>query len=143
MGNSNCKECTSSVFQDEEEEENWFEWMEATEDQNNKLQLVSPKTEVLAVQPELFRVDVHDKFRSLPSRGKSSFTFVTERRNLGRVTLPSADDEGVIASKISEYGENNNLAKTTSVGCTITGDVSTALRITHTILIDCFPAGCL
>ena len=42
MGNSKCKQSHSSVFENEEEEETWFEWMESTNERNQTS--VTPRT---------------------------------------------------------------------------------------------------
>ena len=62
MGN---KQGTTSVFRDEEDEETWFEWMETTGHRKNQKQLtISPKTEILPVQPTTFQADAINRTRN-------------------------------------------------------------------------------
>lgn len=58
MGNSNNKQSTSSVFENEEEAESWFEWMESRKTEINNQNNISPKTGPWPLfQPLAFQAD--------------------------------------------------------------------------------------
>lgn len=101
MGN---KQCTTSVFQDEEEEETWFEWMETTGDRRNQKQLsISPRTELLPVQPANFQPDV--TYRSENKKHKVS----SEDETLKGLHL--ARSKHASHSFRGDLKENNNLPR--------------------------------
>ena len=106
MGN---KQSTTSVFQDEEEEETWFEWMETTGDRRNQKQLsISPKTELLTVQPATFQTDVTNKSRNTKRKIPS------EDRTLKGVRPAASSKNASLSADPSfrgELKENNNLPR--------------------------------
>lgn len=98
MGN---KHGTTSVFRDEEDEETWFEWMATTGHHKNQKQLtISPKTEILPVQPTSFQVDAKQKI----SGGDKAFK---------RLHLVGSENASISADKSlrGEGAENNNLSR--------------------------------
>lgn len=103
MGN---KQCTTSVFQDEEEEETWFEWMETTANRKNQKQLaISPKTQPLPVQPANFQADVTNRARNIKHR------IPGEDKTLKRLHLARSENArlSVDSSIRGDLKENNNL----------------------------------
>lgn len=106
MGNTKCKQCTASVFENEEEEETWFEWMESQRD-NTDERCISPRTRPLPVQPLAFQADVIDKPRT--KKSKASFYSFSEgnvvERLSGRMSNEPTSHRDV---------ENNNLARMTN-----------------------------
>lgn len=100
MGNNKCKQCTTSVFENEEEEETWFEWMESTGERNQKS--ITPRTQPLPVQPLAFCADVID--RSKKRRSKP-----TEGNVLKRLQLANSEDDRIWNESSSRRDmENNN-----------------------------------
>lgn len=104
MGN---KQGTSSVFQDEEDEETWFEWMEATGDHRNQKRLpISPSSDLLAVhavQPMSLTPGVTDTAKEAKQRYRS------EAKALRGLYLARARTENVsIDSSFRGDAKNNN-----------------------------------
>ena len=105
MGN---KPGTTSVFRDEEDEETWFEWMETTGHRKNQKQLtISPKTEILPVQPTSFQADRINK----PRNTKQKISSVDKA--LKGLHLENSENDSISDNKsISGDGtENNNLPR--------------------------------
>ena len=105
MGN---KQCTTSVFQDEEDEETWFEWMETTANRRNQKQLaISPKTQPLPVQPAVFQADVTNRGRNtkyrIPSEDKTLKGLHLARSEKARLSVDSPCR--------GDLKENNNLPR--------------------------------
>lgn len=107
MGN---KQCTTSVFQNEEEEETWFEWMETTENRKNQKQLpISPRTEPLPVQPAAFLADATSRARNTKHKISSE-----DKKTLKGLHLASSENHGSLTTDSSFRGdikENNNLPR--------------------------------
>ena len=114
MGNNNCKQCTSSVFKNEEDEETWFEWMESRSEYEGRNQKsITPRTQPMPVQPFAFQADVIDKWKS--KRPKPLLYFFNDRsvhkeRNLVNPGNDRTLDEFEPASRRDL--ENNNSAAT-------------------------------
>ena len=105
MGN---KPGTTSVFRDEEDEETWFEWMQTTRHRKNQKQLtISPKTEILPVQPTSFQADGINKLRNT----KQKISGVDKA--LKGLHLESCENDSISANKSigSDGTENNNLRR--------------------------------
>lgn len=107
MGNNKCKQCTS-VFENDEEEETWFEWMELrseVEERNQKS--IAPRTQPMPVQPLAFQADVIGKSKG--KRSKSLLYFfndgnVHKERNL----VNSENDRSLDQPASRRDLENNN-----------------------------------
>ncbi|XP_078368821.1 uncharacterized protein LOC144652620 [Oculina patagonica] len=107
MGN---KQCTTSVFQNEEDEETWFEWMETTGNRKNQKQLpISPRTEPLPVQPAAFLADVPSRARNTKHKISSE-----NKKTLKGLHYTSSKNHGSLSTDSSFRGdvkENNNLPR--------------------------------
>lgn len=104
MGN---KQGTASVFQDEEDEETWFEWMEATGDRRNQKRLpISPCSDLLAVhavQPMSLTPGVTDTAREAKQKYRS------EAKALSGLYLASAKRENIsVDPSFRGDAKNNN-----------------------------------
>ena len=105
MGN---KQGTTSVFRDEEDEETWFEWMETTGHRKNQKQLtISPKTEILPVQPTSFQADAINRPRSTKRKISGA-----DKAHTG-LHLESSENARISADKSirGDGTENNNLPR--------------------------------
>ena len=105
MGN---KQGTTSVFRDEEDEETWFEWMETTGHRKNQKQLtISPKTEILPVQPTSFQADRINK----PRNTKQKIAGVDKA--LKGLHLEGSENDSISDNKSigGDATENNNLPR--------------------------------
>ncbi|XP_020629966.1 uncharacterized protein LOC110067035 isoform X1 [Orbicella faveolata] len=105
MGN---KQGTTSVFRDEEDEETWFEWMETTGHRKNQKQLtISPKTEMLPVQPTSFQADAINRPRNTKQKISGA------DKALKGLHLESFENASVSADKSirGDGTENNNLPR--------------------------------
>ena len=105
MGN---KQGTTSVFRDEEDEETWFEWMETTGHRKNQKQLtISPKTEILPVQPTGFQADANNR----PRNTKQKISGLDKA--LKGLHLESCENDSISDNKSirSDGTENNNLPR--------------------------------
>ena len=106
MGN---KQGTTSVFRDEEDEETWFEWMETTGHHKNQKQLtISPKTEILPVQPTGFpQADTINR----PRNTKQKISGVDKA--LKGLYLESSENDNISDSKSVRRDStgNNNLLR--------------------------------
>ena len=121
MGN---KQGTTSVFRDEEDEETWFEWMETTgHHKNQKLLAISPRTEILPVQPTGFQADAINRPRNkkkkisstdkalkgLHSENESIRGHGTENNNLPRIKgNVEENDLETLAGQVGEVREAMN-----------------------------------
>lgn len=107
MGNKHCT--TSSVFEDEEDEETWFEWMETTGDRGNQKQLtISPRTELLAVQPMAFQGSVTNNPKTTKQK------FFNKSNALKGLHLANSENDNTSVDSRSFRGDvknNNNLPK--------------------------------
>lgn len=107
MGNNKCKQCTS-VFENDEEEESWFEWMELrSEVEARNQKSIAPRTQPMPVQPLAFPADVIDKSKG--KRSKSLLYFfndgnVHKERNL----VNSENDRSLDEPASRRDLENNN-----------------------------------
>ena len=104
MGN---KQGTASVFQDEEDEETWFEWMEAMGDRRNQKRLpISPCSDLLAVhavQPMSLTPGVTDTAREAKQKYRS------EAKALSGLYLASAKRENIsVDPSFRGDAKNNN-----------------------------------
>ena len=123
MGN---KQGTTSVFRDEEDEEAWFKWMETTGHRKNQKQLtISPKTEILPVQPTSFQVDAINRPRNTKQKISGA------DKVLKGLHLESSENDSISADKSirGDGTENNNFPeiKGTALGNhseTLAGQVS-------------------
>lgn len=104
MGNQKCKQHTTSVFENEEDEEAWFEWMESTEERNQKS--VSPRTHPMPVQPLAFQADVIE--RSKKTRSKPALYFFSDQNVLKGLHLASAENDHRISDEPAFRNVNNN-----------------------------------
>ena len=105
MGN---KQGTTSVFRDEEDEETWFEWMETTGHRKNQKQLtISPKTEILPVQPTSFPADGINKPRSTKQKISGA------DKALKGLHLEGSENDSISDNKSigGDGTENNNLPR--------------------------------
>jgi len=105
MGN---KQGTTSVFQDEEDEETWFEWMETTGHRKNQKQLtISPKTEILPVQPTGFQADATNRSRNTKQKISGG------DKTLKGLHLESSENASISADSSfrGDGTENNNLPR--------------------------------
>lgn len=106
MGN---KQGTTSVFRDEEDEETWFEWMETTGHHKNQKQLaISPRTEILPVQPTGFpQADTINR----PRNTKQKISGVDKA--LKGLYLESSENDNISDSKSVRRDStgNNNLLR--------------------------------
>ena len=105
MGN---KPGTTSVFRDEEDEETWFEWMQTTGHRKNQKQLtISPKTEILPVQPTSFQADRINK----PRNTKQKIAGVDKA--LKGLHLEGSENDSISDNKSigGDATENNNLPR--------------------------------
>ena len=105
MGN---KQGTTSVFRDEEDEETWFEWMETTGHRKNQKQLtISPKTEILPVQPTSFQADRINKPRNTKQR------IAGVDKALKGLHLEGSENDSISDNKSigGDATENNNLPR--------------------------------
>ena len=107
MGNSKCKQCTS-VFENDEEEETWFEWMESrseVEERNQKS--IAPRTQPMPVQPLAFQADVIDKSKG--KRSKSLLYFFNDGNVHKERNLVNAENDRSLDQPASQRDlENNN-----------------------------------
>lgn len=105
MGNNKCKQCSASVFENEEDEETWFEWMESTGQRNQKS--ISPRTQPLPVQPLAFQADI---IRDRPKKNRSKpALYSTEGNALKGLHLASyKNDRTSKEPTFPRDAENNN-----------------------------------
>lgn len=108
MGN---KQSTTSVFQDEEDEETWFEWMETTGDRGNQKRLpISPSSDLLAVhavQPISFPTGVTDRARNTKQK------YFGKGKALRGLHLASSENDNISVDSPfrGDAKNNNNLLK--------------------------------
>ena len=106
MGN---KHCTTSVFRDEEDEETWFEWMATTGHRKNQKQLtISPKTEILPVQPTSFQADANYRPKNTKQKISGADKVFKGLHLVGSQNASISADK----SLRGEGAENNNLPRT-------------------------------
>lgn len=107
MGNSKCKQSHSSVFQNEEEEETWFEWMESTNERNQTS--VTPRTHPLPVQPLAFQADLLERSKSM--RSKPALYFFTDGNVLRGLHKAGSENDRISEESALRIENNNSLRK--------------------------------
>ena len=107
MGNSKCKQSHSSVFENEEEEETWFEWMESTNEQNQTS--VTPRTHPLPVQPLAFQADLLERSKSM--RSKPALYFFTDGNVLRGLHKAGSENDRISEESALRIENNNSLRK--------------------------------
>lgn len=103
MGNNNCKQCTTSVFENEEDEETWFEWIESRKEASSNQNIISPKARPWPVQPLAFQADTIN--RQKKSRSKPALNLFTEGTALKGLHLANSEDD---RPSLQSVADNNN-----------------------------------
>ena len=116
MGNSNGTEWSSSVFADEEDEENWFEWMEGPDNERPSWFLpISPNTHVSAIQP---LGDACHDVRTCEERPENYYNNNNRIKDLTQKDPIDSKFEGTRSSDLIRESQ----ASSTIIGAQVTGD---------------------